>query len=135
MDGSQTEGGVLLPVIDEADEPVEAWSSLVDPSRSMTSQVFRLATPVLIEQALLYLVGLSDTILTGRYLTEEHLAAITVSSYLFWFLGSLMTVVSVGATALVARLTGANQPGQANRITQQSVSLGFLLGLGVFVVG
>ena len=134
MDGTQTEGGVLLPVIDEA-EPAPAWSSLVDPSRSMTAQVFRLATPVLIEQVLLYLVGLSDTILTGRYLTEEHLAAITVSSYLFWFLGSLMTVVSVGATALVARLTGANEPRQANRVTQQAVTLGFLLGLVVLVVG
>ena len=125
----------MLPVIDEADEPVEVWASLVDSTRPMTTQVFRLATPVLIEQALLYLVGLSDTILTGRYLTEEHLAAITVSSYLFWFLGSLMTVVSVGATALVARLTGANQPRQANRITQQAVTLGFLLGLVVLGIG
>ena len=134
MDGTETEGGVLLPVMD-VDEPTAVWSSLIDPSRSMTAQVFRLATPVLIEQALLYLVGLSDTILTGRYLTEDHLAAITVSSYLLWFLGSLMTVVSVGATALVARLTGANDPRQANRVTQQSVSLGFLLGLVIFGVG
>jgi len=133
MNGNTTEGGVLLPVND--DEPPEVWLPLVDPSRSMSAQVFRLATPVLIEQALLYLVGLSDTILTGRYLTEEHLAAITVSSYLFWFLGSLMTVVSVGATALVARLTGARDPEQAKRVTQQSVSLGFLLGIILFGVG
>ncbi len=133
MNGNTTEGGVLLPVSD--DETPEVWSPLVDPSRPMSAQVFRLATPVLIEQALLYLVGLSDTILTGRYLTEEHLAAITVSSYLLWFLGSLMTVVSVGATALVARLTGARDPNQANRVTQQSVSLGFLLGLVLFGVG
>ena len=77
----------------------------------MTRQVLVLAAPVLVEQALLYLVGLSDTILAGRYLTEEHLAAITNASYLIWFLNSLMTVVSVGATALVARLTGARGPG------------------------
>ena len=125
---------MLLPVPDSA-EPIEVWTPLFDPARSMTSQVFRLATPVLIEQALGYLVGLSDTILTARYLTVDHLAAITVSSYLFWFLGSLMTVVSVGATALVARLTGANDPTQANRISQQSVTLGFLLGLVIFGVG
>ena len=134
MAGTEAEGGVLFPVIDE-DQPSAAWSSLVDPTRSMTAQVFRLATPVLIEQALLYLVGLSDTILTGRYLTEEHLAAITVSSYLIWFLGSLLTVVSVGATALVARLTGANNPRQANRITRQAVTLGLLLGLLICAVG
>ena len=134
MNGNSAEGGVLIPLSDDA-EPAEAWSPLVDPRLSMTAQVYRLATPVLIEQALLYLVGLSDTILTGRYLGEQHLAAITVSSYLFWFLGSLMTVVSVGATALVARLTGAREPARANRITQQAVTLALFLGIVVAVLG
>ena len=134
MSGNATEGGILLPISDE-DEPVEVWSALVDPSRPMTAQVFRLAAPNLIEQALLYLVGLSDTILAGRYLTEEHLAAITVSSYLFWFLGSLMTVVSVGATALVARLIGGRDAKSANRITQQSVTLGLILGVVICGLG
>ena len=134
MNGNATEGGVLIPSSDDA-EPLEVWSPLIDPARSMTSQVYRLATPVLIEQALLYLVGLSDTILAGRYLREEHLAAITVASYLLWFLNSLMTVVSVGATALVARLTGARQPAQANRTTQQAVSLALILGIFVFLGG
>ena len=43
-----------------------------------------LSAPVLVEQAsYAYLVGLSDTILTGRYLAEEYaLAAVTVSTYL-----------------------------------------------------
>ena len=53
----------------------------------MVRQVVWLAGPVLVEQALLYLVGLSDTLLTGRYLSEEHLAAVTVATYLLWFLG------------------------------------------------
>jgi len=133
MNENATEGGVLIPI--EDNESPEVWSPLVDSSRSMSAQVFWLATPVLIEQALLYLVGLSDTILAGRYLTEEHLAAITVSSYLLWFLGSVMTVVSVGATALVARVIGAREPKQANRVTQQAVMLGFVLGVLVFGVG
>ena len=133
MDGMSSEGGVMLPVIE--DEPGEPKVSLINSSRSMTRQVFWLATPVLIEQALLYLVGLSDTVLAGSYLAEEHLAAITVGSYLLWFLGSLMTVVSVGATALVARLTGAGNPAQANRVMQESVSLGLLLGMAVATVG
>ena len=63
---------------------------LTIPGSSIVRQVVWLAIPVLIEQALLYLVGLSDTILTGRYLSEEHLAAVTVASYLLWFLGSLL---------------------------------------------
>ena len=133
MDGTGTEGGVLLPVIE--DEPTEPHASLVGSSRSMGAQVLWLATPVLIEQALLYLVGLSDTVLAARYLREGQLAAITNATYLLWFLGSLMTVVSVGATALVARLTGANDPREANRVAQQAVSLAFVLGVGVLIGG
>ena len=134
MNGNATEGGVLIPLSDDV-EPVEVWSPLVDPARSITAQVYQLATPVLIEQALLYLVGLSDTILAGWYLREEHLAAITVAAYLLWFLNSLMTVVSVGATALVARLTGARQPTQANRTTQQAITLALILGILVCLGG
>jgi hypothetical protein len=74
------------------------------PGRTIARQVAWLALPVLVEQALLYLVTLSDTVLTGRYLTVAHLAAVTNAGYLMWFLGSLMMLVSAGATALVARL-------------------------------
>ena len=98
------------------------------PGPSIARQVTWLAVPVLIEQALLYLVGLSDTLLTGRYLSEDHLAAVTVASYLLWFLGSLLTVVSVGATALVARLIGSNQPEAARRIGQQAMLMAWVVG-------
>ena len=66
-------------------------------------QVAWLALPVLVEQALLYLVTLSDTVLTGRFLTVAHLAAVTNAGYLMWFLGSLMMLVSAGATMAWAR--------------------------------
>jgi len=130
MEGG-TEGGVLTPI----DERPEDWAGDVVASRSIVGQVLRLAAPVLIEQALLYLVGLSDTILTGRYLDEEALAAVAVSTYLLWFLGSLMTVVSVGATALVARMTGANEPAAANRVCQQAIGLALIFGLLTSIVG
>jgi len=126
-----TEGGVLTPI----DERPEDWSGDVEPSRSIAGQVIRLSAPVLVEQALLYLVGLSDTILTGRYLDEEALAAVAVSTYLLWFLGSLMTVVSVGATALVARMTGAGEPAAANRVCQQAIGLALIFGTLTLVAG
>jgi putative MATE family efflux protein len=126
-----TEGGVLIPV----DERPEDWAKTFQPSGSIVRQVLRLSGPVLVEQALLYLVGLSDTILTGRYLSENHLAAVTVSTYLLWFLGSVMTIISVGATALVARLTGAGERGSANRTCQQAVGLSLILGTLALIVG
>ena len=102
-----TEGGVLVPIA----EGPEDWAG-----RGPARRVDRPAGPVArrarswSSRRCSTWSGLSDTLLTGRYLSEEHLAAVTVSTYLLWFLGSLMTIVSVGATALVARLTGARQP-------------------------
>jgi len=94
-----------------------------------------LAAPVLVEQSLLYLVGLSDTILTGRYLREDDLAAVTVSSYLLWFLGSLLTIVSVGATALVSRMVGRGEPEQARRVAEQAVLLAIVVGVLIAAAG
>jgi putative MATE family efflux protein len=126
-----TEGGVLAPV----DERPEDWAGPLKLDGSMAAQVLRLSAPVLVEQALLYLVGLSDTLLTGRYLSEQHLAAVTVSTYLLWFLGSVMTIISVGATALVARMTGAKKPEAANRSCQQAIGLSLILGMAALILG
>ena len=128
---SATEGGVAVPI----DERPEDWVADIRPSGSMVGQVLRLSAPVLVEQTLLYLVGLSDTILTGRYLEETHLAAVANSTYLLWFLGSLMTIISVGATALVARMTGARNQAGANRSCQQAIGLSLILGTVALVVG
>ena len=119
--------------VDEAS--TDATLLLAVPGVSITRQVLWLAGPILVEQSLLYLVGLSDTLLAGRYLSIEHLAAVTVGTYLLWFLGSLLTIVSVGATALVARFYGANRRPAAVRIAEQSIMLALLIGVAILGVG
>lgn len=109
--------------------------TLALPGATIARQVTTLAGPVLVEQALLYLVGLSDTVLTGRYLSEEHLAAVTVATYLLWFLGSILTLVSVGATALVARLVGQKDVEGAARIGQQAMALALIVGFAALAAG
>ena len=89
--------------------------------------LLRLAIPVLFEQLLLMLVGFVDLWLTGVYLSESHLAAIGLMSYLLWFLPCLFGPVGIGALALIARLIGAKQRSQASRVANQAV----LLGLGM----
>jgi putative MATE family efflux protein len=98
-------------------------------------RVVSLGLPVLGEQLLLYLVGFSDTLLTGRYLDVSDLAAVTVGSYLMWFLGSLLIVASAGGTALVSRRVGAGNPAAASRIAQQAVVLGMAVGLLIVLAG
>ena len=97
-------------------------------------QVLWLAAPVFVEQSLLYLIGLSDTILAGRYLLAEHLAGVTVASYLLWFLATLFTIGSIGGTALVARSIGAGRTEDAARYCGQAMALGVGLGLLALVL-
>jgi putative MATE family efflux protein len=108
---------------------------LAIPGATIARQVLWLAVPVLVEQSLVYLVFLSDTVLTGRYLSQDHLAAVTVSSYLLWFLASLWTLVSVGATALVARRVGQNDRAAAARICQQSIGMALVVGAAMMAIG
>ncbi len=102
---------------------------------SIPGQVARLALPVLVEQALLYLVGISDTILTGRFLGDEQLAAVTVGTYLLWSLGSLMMVVSAGATALVARRVGEGDFREATETCRRAMGLALVVGSTIGAAG
>jgi len=119
--------------VGEADSPGLAGPGLPESRRGIVRKVVGLAVPVVVEQALLYLVGLSDTLLTGRYLSEDYLAGVTVASYLLWVVGSLLTIVSVGATALVARLTGMGDRAAAARIAAGSVGLALVLGTAIWI--
>ncbi len=63
-----------------------------------------LAAPVLVEQLLHLLVGISDTWLTAYFLADEaYLAAMTLMVYLLWAVGNLIALVS-------ARFNGALGP-------------------------
>ncbi len=102
---------------------------------SMTRRVLRLGLPVLVVQATFFLVGFSDTVVTGRYLDEDALAAVTVANYLLWFLDTLLTIVSIGATAVVARSVGAGDWGAANRACGQAMLMALALGVVALAIG
>ncbi len=93
--------------------------------------MLRLALPALAEQSLVMLIGFSDTLLTGRYLEEQHLAAIGLMSYLLWFFHTLFQTVGIGALAMVARYIGAGDPETARRVTHQAVLIGAVFAVVV----
>ena len=103
--------------------------------RELLGRIWKLAVPVLVQQALIYLVGLSDTLITGWYLSSNDLAAVTVATYISWFLGGLMAVVSAGASALVARMVGAGDFDEANRVTGVSMTMALFVGLFIMATG
>jgi len=97
--------------------------------------MLRLALPVLAEQSLVMLVGLSDQMLTGRYFDAPHLAAINLMVYLMWMLSSLSVVIGIGATAMTARFVGAKDFQSARHLTNQAMLLAVGLAILVMIVG
>ncbi len=97
--------------------------------------IHRLAVPVLIQQALMYLVGVSDTLITGRYLTSDDVAAVTIATYISWFLSGLMAVITAGTMAIVANRVGAGDIAEANRITGLSLFLALAMGFFIQIFG
>jgi putative MATE family efflux protein len=105
------------------------------PPRPVWRQVLALALPALAQQYLLLTVQLSDQFLADRVpvadaaARKQYLAAFTTAGYLYWFVSSYTVLVSVGSTALVARLVGAGDRATARRATGQSAVLAVGFGL------
>ena len=103
--------------------------------------VLSLSWPVLVQQVLILLVGLSDQYLGGRFPPPdrsthlENQAAQTTGVYLSWFITNFTMLVTVGSTALVARFVGAGDWSSARRATGQSILLAVVFGLLGTVVG
>jgi putative MATE family efflux protein len=112
-----TRHNMATPINDWIDEP------------GVYRPLLRLAWPVLGEQALAMAVGFSDTILTGHFLGESHLAAVNLMAYMLWLLYGLFSVVAIGTSALVARYVGARRFMMADRFLHQSLIIGVLISV------
>src|SRR5205814_8898281 len=62
-------------------------------------------------------------------------AAQTTPIYLSWLVNSYTVLVTVGSTALVARLVGAGKSADAVHVANQTVTLGLILGAAGSLLG
>ena len=101
-------------------------------------QLLLLAMPILAEQALHSVVGLTDVYLAGHLRRDAVAATAAIGSiaYILWLLGLIAGAIGTGSTALVARATGARHRSLANAVTGQTVIAAVLTGtaLGVFTL-
>ncbi len=137
----------FLPTVDPASEPDEPAPlvmpvlRLLDPRRPTWVLVLMLAWPTLVQQLLVFAVNLFDGLMAGRFQNvagQEQIAtqaAQTTANYLAWFLSSCTILVSVGATALVARLLGGGDRRGAVHACNQSILLGVVMGVCGGVAG
>lgn len=100
---------------------------------SVRRVLFVLALPVLGEQLLNTFVGLFDVWLAGR-ISAVATSAVGLAAYVSWLATMIVMLVATGTTALVSRHEGAGQHEEANRDTNQSITLAAVLGVAVFVL-
>ncbi|HVK17172.1 MAG TPA: MATE family efflux transporter [Fimbriiglobus sp.] len=103
-------------------------------SASKWRRVLGLALPALAQQLLLLAIQLYDQYL-GSLFTDAHTAALNTANYLYWAASSYTVLVSVGATALVARFVGAADYKLANRAAGQALVLAVACGVAAAVAG
>ena len=90
--------------------------------------VWALAWPTLVTNVLLSATGLINLIFVGR-LGKDALAVVGMSEQFVFLLFSIVTSVSVGTSALVARSIGAEDLEQAEAVSRQSLVMCLLGGL------
>lgn len=102
-------------------------------SRSqIRSQVRSLAWPAVVEMLLQMSVGIADIAMVGQ-LGKEAIAAVELSNRLISLILAVFTATGVGATAIVARHIGANEPDKANEAAKQSLIMCGILALPVSI--
>lgn len=89
-----------------------------------------LSAPVLAEESLNMLVGYTDWYLAGHFLPgSEPKAAMSFIAYFLWILTTTFAFVGIGATALIARATGAGDRKLARGVFHQSMTAGLALAM------
>ena len=103
--------------------------------KSLTQAIIILATPVFFEHLLGALVGLVDIMLTGGLgeISTPALDAVSIGSYVAWFMGIAVSSLGIGSQALIARALGRGDTREAAHGLGQaagfSVAWGILIGL------
>lgn len=100
-------------------------------SAPLRSTMFRLGWPVFVEQFLSFLVGFTDTYLSG-WISKEATTAVGLAAYVGWLASNMFLLVSSGTVAVIARHWGAGEFTDANKAANRALALGAIVGLGVY---
>jgi putative MATE family efflux protein len=97
---------------------------------SLRLGIWELAWPSMALFALHAMVGVVDFVFVGS-LGETAIAAVGVASQIHFGVFAVLSAVTTGTVAMVARSTGAGDRDEVDRATTASVGLSLLIGLGL----
>ncbi len=107
---------------------------IIKKRKKLIRNIFILALPAILEMSLNTLVGIADTLMIGRIIGQEGLAAVGFSNQIIFTLIYIFSSFNAGATAMVARSYGEKNYKRLNQIVGQNLTLNFFLGLIIFLV-
>ena len=93
------------------------------------------ALPVLLSQIFQQLYNTADTLIVGRYLGDEALAAVSSSSALIFLLVSFFEGLTLGAGVVISNCFGAKDTARVERAIHTNILVSFLSGLPLLVFG
>ena len=99
------------------------------------SVILTFALPMLLSQLFQQLYNTADTLIVGRFLGTEALAAVSASGSLIFLLISFFEGLAMGAGVLISRYYGAGEPDNVNRAVHTDLALGLLCGAVLTAVG
>ncbi|MHC4415169.1 MAG: MATE family efflux transporter [Planctomycetota bacterium] len=123
-----------LPVTDGTDAGIDGKGAIRSgklAGHSMWAAIWILALPVLLQQTMAACIGLVDTIFAGRLpeaIVVPSLDAISIGSYVTWFVSIAMVGLGIGGQALIARAMGAGNRAESHRALGHAVFMSLLWG-------
>lgn len=100
---------------------------------NITSKVFRLTWPILIEQFLFLMMGTADTVMLS-HISNGAVVAVAASNQVVNILLTVFNVVSSSTGILVAQYRGANRPQECASYSAGAVTVNLWFGILISVI-
>ena len=106
---------------------------IINTDRSRKATVMMLAWPILVEQMLASLVQAADSAMVGS-LGAAATASVAINSAPNMLINQIFFALGLGFTSLIARSVGAGDRDRARHLTEQAVTLVFIVGIALSFV-
>ena len=95
----------------------------------------KFALPVLLSQAFQQLYNTADSLIVGKFLGTDALAAVSSSGTLIFLLVSFFTGLSMGSGTVISRYFGAGNDEKVSRAVHTNIAFSIASGLFLTIVG
>lgn len=97
--------------------------------------IVRFALPLLIGNLLQQLYSLTDSIIVGKFLGKEALAAVSASFFIYYFIISLVIGIGSGTSVVVSQFFGAQQYDKVQRAFSSFFIFMLVAGILLSIIG